>query len=197
MPVREVDEWGQPVSPPYQQQRGQQRRDRLRAMDALAQSDWSLTLGMIAVWLAVVAFGAIIWAVNGGFSVIGLRVVAEAFNDAGRLLYAQISAVTFRLPVAVPGLATDQPLIPWIGVLAASILQVVVMYRKLAGLSVPPILGIAVAVLSAYDLGTTFFGLGTVAWVVTAGIVVRGLLAVLLTFSIEVVLSVLLRQLRR
>ena len=45
--------------------------------------DWPLLLGKIGVWLALASFGGIFWAINGGFSVIGLEVLATSFNHAG------------------------------------------------------------------------------------------------------------------
>lgn len=156
--------------------------------------DWTLTLGKIGVWLAVASFGGIFVAVNGGFSVMGLRVVAEAFNDAGKLLWAALASLTFPVPVQVPGLPARQPLIPWIGVVSATLLQIVVIYRKLRHKQVPRWMLIAAIILSIYDYGTTFFGLGTVEWIQQAGIVIRGILAVILTFSFEVTVGFLLRR---
>src|SRR6266545_6417705 len=79
-------------------------------------TDWSLLLGKAGVWLMLVAFGGIIWAINGGFSVLGLSVVASSFNDAGRLFWAFATLWTFHVPVNTPGLPTDQPVLPWAGV---------------------------------------------------------------------------------
>src|SRR5689334_20859732 len=79
----------------------------------------ALVIGKIGMWLAVASFGGIFWAINGGFSVIGLGVLASAFNSAGRLFWAAVSSLTFPVPVTVPGLPETQPLIPWIGVVAA------------------------------------------------------------------------------
>jgi hypothetical protein len=156
--------------------------------------DWSMTLAKIGVWLAIGCFGGIIWAVNGGFSVIGLGVVASSFNEAGRLFWAAASAIRFPVPVAVPGLPATQPLIPWLGVLAASILQIVVIYRKLRNLDIPPWLWAAATALSLYDLTTTFFGLGTVAWLAAVGWPIQAVLALVLTFAVEGIIGYLLRR---
>src|SRR5437764_4728514 len=127
--------------------------------------DWPLALGKVGVCLAIASFGVIFWAINGGFSVIGLEVVATSFNHAGRLFWAAIASVTFPVPVSVPGLPSTQPLFPWLGVIAASLLQVCVIYLKLRGRDIPPWMLLAAVLLSIYDMATTFFGLGTVGWI--------------------------------
>lgn len=156
--------------------------------------DWPLLLGKAGVWLAVVAFGGVFWAVNGGFSVIGLEVVASSFNAAGRLFWAAMASITFAVPVSVPGLPASQPLIPWLGVIAASLLQVCVIYLKLRGRDVPMWMMVAAILLSIYDMGTTFFGLGTVAWIARAGFVLQGFLSFILTFIVELTVSFMLRR---
>src|SRR5438477_13007162 len=86
-----------------------------------AKPDWSLVAGKCGVWLAIISFGGIFFAVNGGFSVLGLQVIAESFNVAGRLAWAALASIVFAVPVHIPGLPTSQPLIPWLGVIAASL----------------------------------------------------------------------------
>lgn len=157
--------------------------------------DWTLLMGKLGVVLAIISFGGVFWAINGGFSVLGLEVLATSFNAAGRLFWIAMASFTFRVPIVVPGLPSDQPLIPWLGVVAASLLQVVVLYRKLKGLAIPRWLWVAAIVVSGYDLVTTFFGLGTVAWLVAAGPVVQGVVAIILTFIVEGSVSVILRRL--
>lgn len=176
MTVRELNEQGQPKE------------------EKAAAHDWTLTLGKIGVWLAVASFGGIFVAVNGGFSVMGLQVVAEAFNDAGKLLWAALSSLTFPVPIQVPGLPARQPLIPWVGVVSATLLQIVVIYRKLRRKQVPRWMMAAAILLSLYDLGTTYFGLGTVAWIQQAGVAFRGILALIITFIFEVTVSFLLKR---
>src|SRR5215216_2105499 len=119
--------------------------------------DWPLLLGKIGVWLAIVSFGGIFWAINGGFSVIGLEVVATSFNHAGRLFWAAMASITFPVPVSVVGLPSTQPLFPWLGVIAASLLQVCVIYLKLRGRSIPLWMLSAAGILSIYNAATTFF----------------------------------------
>src|SRR5436853_7135632 len=99
--------------------------------------DWPLLLGKIGVWLAIASFGGIFWALNGGFSVIGLEVVATSFNHAGRLFWGLVASLTFPVPVRVVGLPATQPLLPWLGVIAASLLQVCAGYLKLRGRDIP------------------------------------------------------------
>lgn len=148
--------------------------------------DWPIFIGQIGAWLTIVSFGGIFWAINGGFSVLGLEVVASSFNNAGALFWASLSSWTFAVPVTVPGLPTAQPVIPWIGVVAATMVQVSVVIMRLQG-RMPPLWMIALALLlSLYDLGTTFFGLGTVGWLKQVGWPVQGLFALVLTFMVEI-----------
>ena len=156
--------------------------------------DWPLLLGKVGVWLAIACFGGIFWAINGGFSVIGLQVVATSFNHAGRLFWAAMASVTFPVPVSVVGLPSTQPLIPWLGVIAASLLQVCTIYLKLRGRDIPHWMLLAAVLLSIYDLATTFFGLGTVTWIAQAGLVVQAGLAFILTFIVELTVSFMLRR---
>lgn len=158
------------------------------------RGDWSLSLGKVGLFLVVLAFGLPIWAINGGFSVIGLEVVAGLFNDAGLLMWRAIALWTFTLPGSPDA---SLPVLPWFGVVAATVLQIVVLYRTLSRKTVPAWLGITAAVLSLYDYGTTFAGLGTVAWLKDAGFVVQGLLALLITFVVEIVVTFAIRLLKR
>jgi hypothetical protein len=154
----------------------------------------ALMLGRLGMWLAVASFGGIFWAINGGFSVIGLGVVAASFNDAGRLFWASVSSVQFAVPVRVEGLPTTQPLIPWIGVAAASCLQISVMWLKLSKRHIPLTLFLTVILLSAYDYVTTFYGLGTVTWIATIGWPAQLAIAVPMTFGIEAAIGYALRR---
>lgn len=158
------------------------------------RTDWSLLIGKAGLWLMIAAFGGIIWSINGGFSVLGLGVIAGTFNDAGRLFWALATSVTFHVPVTTPGLPTDQPVFPWCGVVAATLLQIVVIWRKLSHRPIPPWLWAAAGALSIYDYGTTFAGLGTVVWLQQAGWLIRGALTLVLTFALESVVSVALRR---
>lgn len=157
-------------------------------------TDWTLALGRLGAWLAVIAFGSVFWAINGGFSVAGLPIVAGAFNDAGRIFWAGMEAIRFSVPISVPGIPTDQPLLPWIGVVAASLLQVVILYRTLRGLPIPLWMWLTAAALSVYDYTTTYFGLGTVVWIAQAGMIVQGVLTFILTFIVEGIVGLLLKR---
>lgn len=161
---------------------------------AARSNDWTLTLGKVGVILALAPFGGLFWAVNGGFSVLGLGVVAANFNSAGALFWAAISAINFTVPVEVPGLPTTQPLLPWGAVLGATILQIVVIWRKLRGRSIPTWLLIFAILLSLYDIATTFFGLGTVEWIASAGFIIQAPIALVLTFGLEATIGFLLRR---
>jgi len=95
------------------------------------------------------------WAVNGGYSVRGLGVLAGLFNEAGALFWAAVSSWSFSVPVTVPGLPETQPVIPWLAVVASSLLQVSVLWLKLSGRDIPPHMLVAAILLSLYDYGTT------------------------------------------
>src|SRR4051812_8981539 len=99
--------------------------------------DPPILLAKVGVGLAVLSFGGLVWAINGGFSVIGLGVIAGEFNYAGRLFWATATALTVPVPVTVPGLPTTIPVIPWGIVLASSCVQIAVVWLKLSGHPVP------------------------------------------------------------
>lgn len=161
---------------------------------AYAGGGCAILIGKLGMWLAVASFGGIFWAVNGGFSVIGLGVLASSFNSAGLLFWAAISQFTFPVPVAVPGLPTTQPLIPWIGVVAASLLQVSVTWLKLSKHHVPWQLMATAVLLSIYDYATTVAGLSSIPWLAKGGIVPALVLAVPLTFAIEAAIGFALKR---
>jgi len=156
--------------------------------------DLPILLGTIGMWLAGIAFGGIFWAINGGFSVIGLGVMARSFNDSGRLFWAAASGLTFHVPVAVPGLPQTQPLIPWLGVIAASLVQISVTWLRTSGRDVPIPLLIAGIALSIYDYFTTMFGLMTVGWIAAIGWPLAVILAVPITFALEATIGYALRR---
>lgn len=157
-------------------------------------SGCALLIGKIGMWLTVASFGGIFWAVNGGFSVIGLSVMASAFNSAGRLFWAAVSSWTFPVPVQVPGLPATQPLIPWVGVVAASLLQISVSWLKLSKRSIPiPLLLTAIGI-SVYDYVTTVFGLGTIPWIALIGLPAQLVIAIPLTFCLEAAIGYALKR---
>lgn len=154
----------------------------------------ALFLGTIGMWLACISFGGVFWAVNGGFSVIGLGVLASSFNDAGRLFWAVVSQWQFTVPVHAPGLPTTQPVIPWIGVVSASLLQISVSWLKMSRVTVPLPLLIVAILLSVYDYITTFFGLSTVAWLAPGGPLPSAVIALPLTFALEMAIGYALKR---
>ena len=154
----------------------------------------ALLVGRAGMWMAVVAFGGVFWAINGGYSVIGLGVMASSFNDAGRFFWAAISSLQFPVPVKVPGLPTTQPLIPWIGVAASSLLQISVAWLRLSKEPIPLTLLLIATLASLYDFVTTLFGLGTVSWVAVIGLPLQIIIAVPLTFALEIAIGYALRS---
>jgi hypothetical protein len=154
----------------------------------------ALLIGRIGMWLTVASFGGIFWAVNGGFSVIGLGVLASAFNGAGMLFWAAVSKLTFPVPVQVSGLPTTQPLIPWTGVIAASFLQISVSWLKLSKKNIPVPLLVTAILISIYDYVTTVFGLGTVSWIALIGLPAQLLIAIPLTFCLEAAIGYALKR---
>lgn len=161
------------------------RSEPMNTPRTVASGGCAILLGKAGMWMAVLSFGGIFWAINGGFSVIGLSVLASSFNDAGKLFWAAISGITFAVPVAVAGLPARQPLIPWIGVIAASLLQISVVWLKLSKRSIPVPLLITATLLSIYDYVTTFFGLGAMTWLAFLGWPAQAILAIPLTFALE------------
>jgi hypothetical protein len=154
--------------------------------------DLSLLLGRVGMVLCVLSFGGLLWAINGGFSVIGLERMALMFNASGRVFWAIMTLWRFEVPT-VPGLPGTQPIVPWIGVSAASMLQIAVIYRRAVHLPIPRSMFFAALVLSAYDLATTFFGLASMPWLQSTHPAVVGLLALILTFVVEFIFSFALK----
>lgn len=151
--------------------------------------------GDVGVWLAAAAFGLPVFVINGGFSVSGLGWLCRSFNEAGRLLWAGLEAFALPVPVVVPGLAGSLPIIPWVGVLASSICQIVVVWLKFSEREVPFRVLFAAGILSVYDVGTTFFGLSGVAWLRGGGWVVQMLVALFMTFCMEFIVGAVLPRL--
>lgn len=150
----------------------------------------ALGIGRLGMWLAVIAFGGIAWAINGGYSVIGLGVAARSFNDAGRLFWELATTIQFVLPVRG---GVRLPLVPWIGVIASSCLQISIIWLKLSGRPIPLWLIAAAGIASIYDYATTLFGLGTVAWIARIGVAAQALIAAPLTFALEFMVGYALR----
>lgn len=159
--------------------------------------DWSLLLIKVGGWLAVVAFGGLFWLVNGGFSVRGLEAVAAQFGPGGLIFWQLISAMKLPWQVTIPGLPATQPLIPWLGVVAASLIQVGIVWRKLLKLSIPIWVVAVGIVLSIYDFATTYFGFGTLQWVQWLGPIVQVPLSALFTFGLEILIGFLLKRRRK
>jgi hypothetical protein len=156
--------------------------------------DWSLLLIKLAGWLAVAAFGGLFWMVNGGFSVLGLEIVAKGFGPGGVLFWETVSSLKLPWRFLIPGLPATQPAIPWVGCVAASLIQVGIVWRSLLRRPIPIWAAIVAFILSIYDLATTWFGLGTLQWVQWAGSIVQSVIAVLFTFGLELLIGVLLRR---
>ena len=159
--------------------------------------DWSLLLIKIGGWLAVAAFGGLFWLVNGGFSVSGLQSLSAQFGPGGLLFWQTISVIKLPWEFVVPGLPERQPMVPWAGVVAASLIQVGIVWRGMQGKPIPVWVVIVGLILSLYDLTTTWFGLGTLQWVQWAGRIVQTLLAIFFTFGLEVLIGVLLKRQRK
>lgn len=155
-----------------------------------AQGGVAMFLGLAGMWLAVIAFGGILWAINGGYSVIGLGVVARSFNSAGELFWDLATTIQFTLPVRG---GVQLPLVPWIGVLASSCLQISIIWLKLSGRPIPVWLIASASAASIYDYGTTLFGLGTVQWIANIGILAQIVIAIPLTFALEFMVGYALR----
>jgi hypothetical protein len=165
---------------------------RVEPKAAPAGSDWSLLLIKLGGWLAVVAFGGLFWLVNGGFSVRGLEAIAKAFGTGGALFWAFVAGLPVPLPAGIPA----QPLVPWLGVVAATLIQIGIIWRMAQKRRVPVWVALVGLLLSVYDVVTTFFGFGTLAWVQRAGLIAQLPLTVLFTFGLELLIGLLLRNRR-
>jgi hypothetical protein len=163
------------------------RRRGTTAEQAILLTAW------IGLFVGFSAFGGVVWAINGGYSVRGLAIFASAFNEAGALFWGIVSRWTFT----IPGTASQQPVIPWSVVVSASLLQVSTLLLRLLGRDPPMLLVMATVAFSLYDVGTTFAGLTEAEWLAGVGYLWLALVAIVLTFIVEIVLAWLLRNLVR
>lgn len=164
----------------------------------LSSVNWAAIIGEVGIWLLVASFGGIIWAINGGFSVLGLEEIARSFNTYGLIFWSFMSAWTFEVPIAARAqLPAVQPLLPWLGVVGASLVQIVVTFMRTMKQKVPGVLILVVILVSIYDYGTTYRGTGTVSWLADAPVLARGALSILITFVFEVIVGFLLGRLAR
>jgi hypothetical protein len=167
---------------------------REAAGDAVkGRGDWSMVLLRAGGWLCVIAFGGLFWLVNGGFSVTGLREISLLLGDGGVLFWRAVSVWHSEWSQDRIG---QQPIIPWVGVLAASIFQVALIVRGLQGKSTPVWAWALGIILSGYDAATTYFGLDTVQWVQSAGWIAKIPITALVTFGLEGLIGFLLRRKR-
>jgi hypothetical protein len=154
--------------------------------------DPSLLLIKLGGWLAVIAFGGLFWLVNGGFSVLGLEVVSKLFGTGGAIFWGFVSAGKLPIGAGIP----PQPIVPWLGVVAATFIQIGITWRAILRKPIP-VWVIAIGVLlSGYDVATTFFGFGTLQWVQQAGPLAQIPLTLLFTFGLELLVGYLLRNKR-
>jgi hypothetical protein len=164
--------------------------------------DWSLRVAMLALWMAIAGFGLVWWGLNGSYSVLGLKVGAESFGPKAQLFYELIAAWQFTIPLK-PALVEQfslpvvQPVLPWIGVIATSLLQVTITYRRARGLPIPAWLSIAAFVLSGYDMVTTWYGLSEIDWIKAGGPLIHVPTTIILTFGLELLTGLLLGHKRK
>lgn len=140
----------------------------------------------IAGWLIVVTLFLLVWTINGWYSVDGLKRLFFMFNNGGVIAWGVISSLQvkiFQIPV---------PVAPWSFVLGTTLFQVLSVYRRLRGMHIPKWALTTVLLLSAYDLITTYVGLGGVHWVIGIGWIFQLGLALFLAFSLESFLGWLL-----
>lgn len=159
---------------------------------------WAGIIGEIGIWLIVASFGGVVWAINGGFSVLGLEEIARSFNTYGMIFWSLMSAWTFEIPAAAKAnLPAVQPVLPWVGVVGASLVQIVVIFMRIMKQKIPGVLVFVVFLVSLYDLGTTYRGTGAVSWLAEAPVLARGVLSILITFVFEAIVGFLLGRLAR
>lgn len=164
--------------------------------------DLSDAMGRLGVWMVLAGFALVWWGLNGGYSVVGLGLGAQVIGGYAVVFHALLTAWTFPMPVeasvmALAGLPISQPVLPWMGVVGATILQIVIVYRKLRHLPIRRGILIAGAAMSLYDVATTFVGVGTISWVPGLTVVGQGLIAVVLTFGLEGIIALLLERWQR
>lgn len=158
--------------------------------------DLSLLLIKVGGWLIVIAVGLLFWLVNGGFSVRGLEAISTQFDAGGKLFWAAIAGIPAPITFAIPGLPPTQPLIPWLGVVGTSAIQIGIVWRARQRLPIYWWLIVLGLVMSTYDLATTIYGFGTLQWAQALGIWAQGLLGIFFTFGLEILIGILLKTKR-
>lgn len=149
---------------------------------------FGIAAGKLATWGVTLTFGGVIWAVNGGYSVLGLERVAALFNSWGSLFWRAMALWQ------VPLLDASLPVLPWVLVAGTTILQIVALLGRLRRWRLPGWLYAAAVVVSFYDLGTTHAGLLVESWLTGVPWPIVLALATVLTFTFELIVSLLLRD---
>lgn len=163
----------------------------------VARHSFLMDLAVIGLVLALIPISIVWWGINGAYSVAGVGVAAQAFGEVPFMFYSLVASWQFRFPVpkAATALAlpTLQPVLLWGMVVGATFLEIALLAFKFRGAHVPVWLLIAATLFSAYDFGTTWYGLGLVTWVAQAGEWFQVILAIILTFGLEIILSLTFR----
>lgn len=144
--------------------------------------------GKLATWAVTLTFGGIIWAVNGGYSVTGLERIAGLFNIWGAFFWRAMARWEITL------LDMPLPVLPWVLVTGATVLQIIAMLGRLRRWRLPGVIYVAAVAVSFYDLGTTHAGLLGEDWLAGVPWPVVLLFATVLTVAFELIVSLLLRD---
>jgi hypothetical protein len=112
-------------------------------------------------------------------------------GSSGHLAWAALTVWQVEL-LKVEGLPPTQPVLPWLGVISASVCQIVVAWMRRTGTPIPQRLMVMTWILSIYDLATTFNGTSAVAWIARYGLLVQVPASLVITFTFEVAVGVLL-----
>jgi len=151
-------------------------------------ASFGIAAGKIATWAVTATFGGGIWAINGGYSVAGLELVAGLFNAWGQVFWRAMALWQITL------LDTPVPVLPWVLVWGTTMLQIVALLGHLRHWRLPAWLYLAAVVVSAYDLITTHAGLLSEEWLLGVPWPLVLLLATAITFTFEAIMSLLLRN---
>lgn len=136
----------------------------------------------LAVMLVIVCGATPFFIINGHWSVTGLELFLRSLGESGRIAWVLLSA--WRLG--------GSPVLPWALVFGISAVQIVAAWRRKNGDNVSWRLIVTVIAVSVYDLATTFFGAGTVAWIARYGVAPQVLAALVVTFLFELAVGALL-----
>jgi hypothetical protein len=92
------------------------------------------------------------------------------------------------------GAFSGQPIVPWLGVISATAMQIAVTHRAARRKHIPLQGWLICAGLSLYDAVTTFAGLSTNPWVIERGLWIQIPATIIITFGFELAVGLIVKK---